>query len=73
MSICITLATIAVTGFVAFFVYQKDVFENITVLSMTGVIFLALFANYFRTRASKIAEVLEIEKCLKKYGIETEE
>lgn len=73
LSLVISLGAIVVASFVAFMVYGPTWLKDISVFGIIGIILFLSAFDYFRSKASKIAKVLEIEERLKKYGIETEE
>ena len=70
LSLTISLAAIGVMSYVQFLTFERNWLEDIRELAIVGIIFSSLFCYYFRRKASRIAKVLEIEKRLKRYGIE---
>lgn len=71
LSVCISLiAIVAASSGLALAYPESELFRSIVVLGAFMIFFLSIWALYFRKRALQIAEVLGIEKCLDKYGIE---
>lgn len=62
--------SIGVVALIATATTPDDVLEAIVGLCLTGGLILALNGNLHRSKASRIREVLGIEKRLERYGVE---